>query len=330
MMIALFILGGLIALAAGGELLVRGAVQLAERIGVSPLLISLTLVGLGTSTPEIVTSVQAALIGSPGIAVGNIVGSNIVNILLILGVSALIKPIVVSSLALRRDGVLVAATAVLFAAMSWLWTLDRAVGLVFITGLIVYIAYALRQERAGADGRTAAFERAEAFEAIHTGTHLHSTQSAKARTTSFVLSLGSALVGLVLVVVGGRFLVDGAIGIARILEISESVIGLTIVAVGTSAPEMVTSITAALRRQSDVALGNVLGSNIYNILAIGGLTALIAPTDVPLDIVRFDNIVMVAVSAAFLIFAWTGSRIGRKEGAVLVIGYGAYLLAEWW
>lgn len=177
MMIALFILGGLIALAAGGELLVRGAVQLAERMGVSPLLISLTLVGFGTSMPELVTSVQAALIGSPGIAVGNIVGSNIANILLILGVSALINPIVVRSLALRRDGVLVAATAVLFAGVSWLWTLDRAVGLVFITGLIVYIAYALRQERAGADGRTAAFERAEAFEAIHIGTHLHSTHT---------------------------------------------------------------------------------------------------------------------------------------------------------
>jgi cation:H+ antiporter len=219
---------------------------------------------------------------------------------------------------------------VLFAAVSWLWTLDRAVGLVFIAGLIVYIAYALRQERAGADGRTAAFERAEAFEAIHTGTHLHSTQSAEARATSLMLSLGSALVGLVLVVVGGRFLVDGAIGLARVFEISESVIGLTIVAVGTSAPEMVTSITAALRRQSDVALGNVLGSNIYNVLGIGGLTALIAPTDVPLDIVRFDNIVMVAVSAALLIFAWTGSRIGRKEGAVLVIGYVTYLWAEWW
>lgn len=330
MTIALFILGGLIALAAGGELLVRGAVQLAERMGVSPLLISLTLVGFGTSTPELVTSVQAALIGSPGIAVGNIVGSNIANILLILGVSALISPIVVTSLALKRDGVLVTATAVLFAGVSWLWTLDRAVGLFFIAGLVAYISYALRQERAGADGRTAAFERAEAFEAIHAGTHLHSTESAQARTSSLMLSLGLALAGLALVVVGGRFLVDGAIGLARALEISESVIGLTIVAVGTSMPEMVTSIIAAVRRQSDVALGNVLGSNIYNILGIGGLTALIAPTAVPPEIVRFDNIVMIAVSAALLLFAWTGLRIGRREGAVLVIGYLIYLGTELW
>lgn len=330
MTIALFILGGLIALAAGGELLVRGAVQLAERMGVSPLLISLTLVGFGTSTPELVTSVQAALIGSPGIAVGNIVGSNIANILLILGVSALISPIVVTSLALKRDGVLVTATAVLFAGVSWLWTLDRAVGLFFIAGLIAYIAYALQQERAGADGRTAAFERAEAFEAIHAGTHLHSTESAKARTTSLMPSLGSALAGLALVVVGGRFLVDGAIGLARVLEISETVIGLTIVAVGTSMPEMVTSIIAAARRQSDVALGNILGSNIYNILGIGGLTALIAPTAVPPEIVRFDNIVMIAVSATLLLFAWTGLRIGRREGAALVIGYLLYLGTEWW
>ena len=217
------IFGGLIALAVGGELLVRGAVQLAERIGVSALLISLTLVGFGTSTPEIVTSVQAALIGSPGIAIGNIVGSNIANILLILGVSALIKPIAVSSLALRRDGVLVAIAAALFAAVSWLWTLDRTVGLILIAGLMAYVVYAVRQESTGADGRTAAFERAEAFEAIHAGTHLHSIQSAKARKTSLMLSLGSALAGLVLVVVGGRFLVDGAIGLAHLLEISESV-----------------------------------------------------------------------------------------------------------
>jgi cation:H+ antiporter len=323
----LLLLGGLVLLALGGEALVRGAVQLAERMGVSPLLIGLTLVGFGTSTPELVTSVQAALIGSPGIAVGNVVGSNIANILLILGIAALISPVRVGSMALRRDGVLVLATAVAFALVGFTLPLDRLVGLAFFAGLVGYLVYAWRTERAGADGHPAAFEKAQAFEGTHPTLHAAGAAAPGAGAGALVLALGMALGGLALVVFGGRLLVDGAVALARNFGIEETVIGLTIVAVGTSMPELVTSLVAAVRRQSDVALGNILGSNIYNILGILGLTALIAPTEVPAQIAWFDSLVMVAVSAALLAFAWTGLRIGRREGGVLLAGY---LLYVWW
>jgi cation:H+ antiporter len=326
--IALPILGGLVLLAAGGELLVRGAVQLAERMGVSPLLIGLTLVGFGTSTPELVTSVQAAMVGSPGIAVGNAVGSNIANILLILGISALIWPIAVGSNALKRDGVLVVAVAALLTVVAFILPIGRIVGLCFLAGLVGYLAYAWRQERTGTAGHTAAFEKAEAFENIHgPGLHAGGAATRGAGLRGIAVSVGFALGGLVLVILGGGLLVDGAISLARDLGISETVIGLTIVAVGTSMPELITSLVAAIRRQSDVALGNILGSNIYNILGILGVTGLIAPTAVPAEIARFDNPVMLAVSVALLLFAWSGLRIGRREGAALLAGYVLYV---WW
>lgn len=324
-----FIIGGLVLLSLGGEFLVRGAVQLAERLGVSPLVIGLTLVGFGTSTPELVTSVQAALRGAPGIAVGNIVGSNIANILLILGTAALLSPIIVTSRALARDGALVVVTAAAFAAVSLFWTLDRPTGAVLIAALVAYLVYAWRQERTGADGHTAAYDKAAATEMAHEAMEIQSRDEAKAPRNTVLVPLGFALAGLVLVILGGRFLVDGAIDLARQFGISETVIGLTIVAVGTSMPELVTSVVAALRRQSEVALGNVLGSNIYNILGIGGVTALVSPTTVPAEIARFDAPVMVAVSILMLVFAATGLRVARREGAALLAGYAVYLFAIW-
>lgn len=323
--IVLPLLGGLVLLALGGELLVRGAVQVAEKFGVSPLVIGLTLVGFGTSTPELVTSVQAALIGSPGIAVGNIVGSNIANILLILGLSAIVYPVAVGSNALKRDGTLVVLTAVALTAVGLLWTLDRVVGVAFVAALIGYIVFAFRQERVATDGHTAAYERCEAYEQTHAP--VLKPDIKQAASTSIPLALGMAIAGLVLVVFGGKFFVDGAVTLARGFGISETVIGLTIVAIGTSMPEFITSVVAAIRKQSDVALGNILGSNIYNILGIGGVTALIAPTEVPRQIATFDNLVMVAISVALLVLARTGWKIGRSEGALLVAGYIGYV---WW
>ncbi|WP_372618896.1 calcium/sodium antiporter [Falsiroseomonas sp.] len=316
---ALPILGGLVLLVLGGDLLVRGAVRFAERMGVSPLLIGLTLVGFGTSLPELMTSLQAALAGSPGIAVGNAVGSNIANILLIVGVSALMAPVAVGSAALRRDGVVMVGAAVLFLLAAWTLGLNRLVGAAFLAGIVAYLIYAWRQESLGTEGHTAAFEKAEAVEGVRKGLH--------SATGGLALPLGLALAGLVLVVLGARFLVDGSVGLARTLGVSETVIGLTIVAVGTSAPELVTSVVAATKRQSDVALGNVLGSNIYNLLGILGLTALVVPVTVPVEIQRFDGPVMLAVSVLLFVFAWTGLRIGRREGAVLLAGYATYL---WW
>jgi cation:H+ antiporter len=325
--VALPLVGGLLLLAAGGELFVRGAVRIAERLGVSPLLIGLTLVGFGTSTPELVTSVQASLAGSPGIAVGNIVGSNIANILVILGLSALLVPIAVGRGALWRDGSIALGTALGLAAVAVFGTLDRAVGSAFLLGLVAYIAYAWREERRAApDDHTAAFEKAQAYEETHPR---RQPPRRAGGGREWAIAAGLAAAGLVLVVLGGRLLVDAAVDLARGMGVSEAAIGLTIVAVGTSLPELVTSLVAAYRRHADVALGNVLGSNIYNILGIGGMTALIAPTTVPAEIASFDVWVMVLVSALLLLLGRTGWRVGRREGAALLGGYGAYVWLLW-
>lgn len=323
------LIGGLALLVIGGELLVRGAVDVAKRLGMSPLLIGLTLVGFGTSAPELVTSVQAALAGSPGIAVGNIVGSNIANILLILGLSALITPVAVQSNALRRDGVFVVGTGLMFALVSYAFMLDRIAGVLFLGLLATYLTYAYRQERthvADADGHTSAFEKAEAYDTLHNGPILQAQHVNKGvGRTGFLVPLALAIGGLLVVVAGGKLLVDGAIGIARSYGMSEAVIGLTIVAVGTSMPEFVTSVVAALRRHGDVALGNIMGSNIYNTLGIGGVTGVISPTAVPAQIIAFDNQVMIAASFALFVFAWSGYRVSRMEGAVLLSAYIIYV-----
>lgn len=319
------LIGGLILLVAGGELLVRGAVQIATSLGVSPLVIGLTLVGFGTSTPELVTSVQAALADAPGIAYGNIVGSNIANILLIVGVAALISPMVINSVALTRDGAVMLAVAVVFSLVAFAMPLGRIVGLVFIAALIVYVYLAFRQEKASAPGgHGAVYDKSLALQSTDAALSPPATPQ-----KPLLISTLIALVGLVLVVIGGRFLVDGAVSLARGFGISETVIGLTIVAVGTSMPEFVTSVVAGIRKQGDVAFGNIVGSNIYNILGIGGFTTLIAPGAVPAEIVGFDNLVMIAVSLALVAFAWTGLRIARWEGAALLAGYVAYVYFIW-
>ncbi|MBB5688314.1 calcium/sodium antiporter [Roseomonas alkaliterrae] len=320
----LLILGGLVLLALGGEALVRGAVQIAERLGISPLLIGLTLVGFGTSTPELVTSVQASLAGSPGIAVGNVVGSNIANVLLILGAAALIHPVRVTSAALARDGVIGAAAAAALVAAGLLWSLDRMVGAAFLAGLVAYLGFAWWQESRGTADHTAAFDKGVAFEEAHPDRLRAAPASAAG---GLALSLALLLGGLALVVLGGRLLVDGAVALARAFAVEEALIGLTIVAVGTSLPELVTSAIAAMRRQADVAIGNVLGSNIYNVLGIAGATGMIAPTAIPAGIAGFDAPLMLAVSLLLLVVARTGWRIGRREGGLLLGLYAAYL---WW
>lgn len=316
------LLGGLALLILGGEFLVRGAVRVAERFGISPLVIGLTLVGFGTSAPELVTSVRAALAGAPGIAYGNITGSNIANILLIAGLSALIAPIAVQSAALRRDGgVMLAATAV-FAALAATVPVTRLAGLSFVLVLAAYVWFAIRQERTTAADHGALYDKAAALEGVDPAIMPEST----ARRPLW-RPLATALGGLVLVIGGGGMLVDGAVELARLMQVSETVIGLTIVAVGTSAPELATSVAAALRRQGEMAFGNIIGSNIYNLLGIGGATALIAPSEVPERIAGFDNPLMLLVTVAFLGLAWTGLRVSRREGAALLAGYGAYV---WW
>jgi cation:H+ antiporter len=319
---------GLVLLIAGGEILVRGAVTTAERLGVSPLLIGLTLVGFGTSAPEMVISVQAAMTGSPGIAIGNFVGSSISNIFLILGLTAILAPIAVDSRALSRDGTFVLITAVLFTLTSLLLPYDPFVGWTFIALLVIYLIYAWQQERGhSSDGHTSAYEMSLAYhEKRSQNGNAPSAMEMRAHKTLLIATpVGVAILGLVVVIAGGRLLVDSAIEIARAWQITETVIGLTIVAVGTSLPELVTCVIAGLKGQPSVAIGNILGSNIYNILAVGGMTAIIAPTTVPEHIIYFDNPVMIAAAVLLIFFARTGFQISRLEGTLLFACYVAYL-----
>jgi cation:H+ antiporter len=318
---SLFLLLGLVLLIAGGDLLVRGAVRIAERLRLSPMLIGLTVVGMGTSMPELAASVQASLAGSPGIAIGNIVGSNIANTLLILGIAALISPIVVQSRALWRDGGVGTMAALALIGAGATVGLSREAGIVFLLAMVGYIYYAFRQERVGAP-HSAAYDRAAAMENVDPALVPQEKPGGKLSTAILLF-----LAGLVLIVGGGTLLVNAAIAMAKVLGVSDAIIGLTIVAVGTSFPELVTSAVAAFRKQGDIALGNVLGSNIYNILFIGGVTGAVAPTDVPASIMAFDLWFLVAVSVIVMLFALSGGRLSRKEGFVLVaayVGYTAY------
>ncbi|MBB4659066.1 calcium/sodium antiporter [Parvularcula dongshanensis] len=305
----LLIAVGLVGLLFGGEMLVRGAVSLAKRLGISPLVIGLTLVGFGTSTPELVTSIQAALAGSPGVAVGNVVGSNIANVLLILGMAALIAPVAADPRAFRRDGGALIAATILGVLTILLGTIEWELGLVLICGLVLYLAAVLMIERRDVEaGRLV--EESETL-----------TEAPGGAAVAFLFFLG----GLVVTVLGARFLVTGAVDIARSFGVSEAVIGLTLVAVGTSLPELVTSVIAARKGQADVALGNVVGSNIYNILGILGVTALVRPLEVPPEIARFDVWVMAASTVALVVAVVSGWRVTRTEGAMLLAAYAAYI-----
>lgn len=314
-MVYLELLGGLLLLLGGGELLVRGGVATASRLGVSPLLIGLTLVGFGTSTPELVASLEAALIGAPGIAVGNVVGSNIANILLVLGLSAVILPMATTRGAFRRDGAMLLIAAVVMTAAALLGTIGRLAGAVFLALLLAYTLVTYFTERRTHDA-AARMHEAEASEVMQRA------------PVSLPISLGMAVAGIVGVIIGASLLVEAAVVLARALGLSEAVIGLTLVAVGTSLPEMATSVMAALRRHSDVAFGNVVGSNIYNVLGIMGVTALATPVEMPAQILAFDLWVMLAVSVLLVIFAGTGLRLVRWEGGVFLLLYGTYLVVQ--
>lgn len=307
-----FIVLGLAGLIIGGELLVRGAVSTARAFHISPMVIGLTLVGFGTSTPELVTSLQAALSGSPGIAMGNVVGSNIGNILLIMGIAALLVPIAVDPKAFGRDGAVMVLATVLCVAVVLMGEIGRVTGIVFVIALLTYLTYTFVSESRASRSSAAEMYEAEA-EAVPGPDH------------GLGLSLVLTAAGLILTIVGARYLVSGAISAAELVGISETVIGLTIVAIGTSMPELVTSVIAVRKGQGEVALGNVLGSNIFNILCILGITAIVQPLRVPDEILRLDIWVMCAATALLVLFARTGWQIGRREGGVMLLCYVAYL-----
>ena len=313
----LSLVAGFVLLVLGGEALVRGAVATATRLGLSPLFIGIVLVGFGTSSPELVTSLQAAFAGSPGIAVGNVVGSNIANILLILGVGALLLPIICEPKAFYRDGTVVGVSAVLLAAVVMVGHLDRWTGLGFVAALFGYIVFTYVKESRSPDE----------------GAALHEAEAALQLTVkpmALPLALAFAIGGIALTIFGAKLLVDGAIELAATAGISEAVIGLTVVAVGTSLPELVTAIIAALKKQGDVAFGNILGSNIYNTFGILGITAAVHPLDVPFEIIEFDIWVMLAATVMLLFFAVSGWKVSRREGAVLLGAYVLYLGVLGW
>ena len=304
---------GLIVLTIGAEILVRSASALARAARVSPLVIGLTVVAYGTSTPELVVSVQSSLRGDSAIALGNVVGSNIFNVLFILGVSALIVPLSVSQQLVRFDVPLMIALSALTGAMAIDGALGFWDGLALMAGLIAYTTFAVAKSR----GETEAVQQEYASEY---------GASPVRGIRGVLIQTGLAMVGLALLVVGSDWFTDASIAWARQLGVSELVIGLTIVAAGTSLPEVATSLTAALRGERDIAVGNVVGSNIFNIMGVLGLSGLVAGEGVGVSetALHFDIPVMIAVAFACLPIFFTGNRIARWEGGLFLAYYVAY------
>ena len=301
---------GLGLLVLGAELLVRGASALAASLGISRLVIGLTVVAFGTSAPELAVSVLAAWKGQAGIALGNVVGSNICNVLLILGLSAAVAPLLVARQVVRLEVPIMIGTSLLLILFALDGAIVRWEGVLLIAGVVGYTVWTIRRSRR---------ELREQVEQAAS-----ETPHASSRGRQLVEIVG----GLILLGIGSKLLVDGAVTIARYLGVSDLVIGLTIIAVGTSLPELATSVLASWRGQRDIAVGNVVGSNIYNILAVLGLSSLVAPGGLPVPPVAltFDLPVMLAVAVACLPIFMAGYRINRWEGLLFLGYYGVYLL----
>lgn len=304
-MVYLWLVLGLALLAFGGDTLVSGAVCLARRLKVSPLLIGLTLVGFGTSTPELVTSLIAAVKGSDGIAIGNVVGSNIANILLVLGAAAVIRPVRVETQAFRRDGVFLGISALALVMAAVIGSIGFVMGVVLTGLLFFYVGYSYVSDKKQQYSEVPDLNREPSGE-------------------SAVRSLIKTGIGIALTLLGAKLLVDNAIILARSWGISEAVIGLSVVAVGTSLPELAASVMSAVKKQSDVAFGNVVGSNIYNALFILGVTALIVPLSVS-DGMRFDIALMCAVTVLLIVIAGLKGGFTRPVGGVFLALYAAYM-----
>jgi len=321
--IVLFLLG-LLLLCGGGELLVRSASNLARGLGVSPLFIGLTVVAFGTSAPEIVVSAMAALNGSSGLVIGNVVGSNIFNVLVILGVSALIVPLAISSQVIRYDLPVLAGASLLCYLLARNGSVAAWEGVVLLFALLVNTAVGYRlglvnakESDPGPDGKKKTLE----------------TDIRRKHRPGIGRDAVLVVLSLVLLLIGSRFLVSSATAFAHWLGLSDLVIGLTVVAVGTSLPEVVTSVMAAIRGERDIAVGNVIGSNLFNTLGVLGIAAVLAPSglSVPPEATAFDLPVMVAVAFLCLPIFINGKTVYRWEGALLVFYfalYTAYLLLD--
>ena len=310
----LFFIGGLLILILGAELLLRGSSRLAAAFGISPLVIGLTIVAIGTASPEIAVSLQAAVNGQGDLTLGNVLGSNIFNILFILGMTAIFAPIVIAEQLIRLDAPIMLAASLLVLALALDGNLGIFDSIVLLVCLVGYTWFALRQSRR--ESKKVQNEYAEEY------------AEKQARTTkNTVTNLLLIAAGLGLLAVGSRWLVDSAVSIARMLRVGELIIGLTIVAVGTSLPEVTTSLMAGLKKQSDIAVGNAVGSNIYNLLGVLGVGTLLAPDGIPVSarLLHFDILIMIFVALVSLPVFYLDSRISRVEGSLLLMYYTLYL-----
>jgi cation:H+ antiporter len=301
----LLVVGGLAGLVVGAEVMVRGGSGLAAWLGIRPMVVGLTVVSLGTSVPELAVGIDAALKGSPSIAVGNIVGTNLVNILFILGLAALLVPVAFQRRTLRFDVPVMTAAALAFYVLSLDGMLGRLDGVLLVAGGAAYTVALVRVSRR------------------EPGTAAPEERDHRPRRDAVAL-----FAGLLVIVLGAELLVDGAVSGARSLGVSEAVIGLTVVAIGTSAPELATTVISTLRGgERDIAIGNLLGSSIYNIAIVLGITVLVAPGGVPVadEVLTADLVLLVVVSVAAVPVFLTGSRVSRVEGGLLVATYVGYL-----
>lgn len=348
-MTALLLLCGLVLLIAGAELLVRGASVLAARLRISPLVIGLTVVAFGTSAPEFSVSLVSGLSGQPDVALGNVVGSNIFNVLFILGVSALITPMIVAQRVVRFDVPLMLAVSLAVPLVGWDGRIDRPEGLAFFIGLIGYTVWCIVQSRheepavmaeysrefSPGGGTTAAEDRRAEFSGRQSQERPPQIVDEQKRVAApasrnpvWIRDVVLVVAGLAMLVFGSKWLVAGAVELARRLGVSELVVGLTIVSAGTSLPEVATSVLAAFRGERDIAVGNVVGSNIFNILGVLGLSAALAPAgvDVSPAVLSFDIPLMIVVAAACFPVFFTGNMIARWEGGLFLGYYVAYVV----
>lgn len=316
-MTLIFLVAGFALLIGGAEVLVRGASRLAAAVGISPLVIGLTVVAFGTSAPEFAVSVNAGLSGQPDIALGNVVGSNIFNVLFILGLSGLIAPLVVARQLVRLDVPLMIAASFLVLILGLDGRIGRIEGGALFFTLLAYTGFLVRQSRKENSAASAADGARQAPAAGR-----------------WLIDLAFIAAGLALLVLGSRWLVDSAVAIAQYLGVDELIIGLTIVAVGTSLPEVATSVVASIRGERDIAVGNVVGSNLFNLLGVLGLASLVSPAGMAVSetALYFDIPVMIAVAVACLPIFFTRHLIARWEGGVFFAYYLAYtaylILAE--
>ncbi len=315
MMTFVYLIAGLVLLVAGAEVLVRGAAKLAAQFGIPPLVIGLTVVAFGTSAPETAVSVQASLNGSGDIAIGNVLGSNIANVLLILGMTSLVAPLIVSRQLIRLDVPIMIGASLVTYALAWDGALSRLDGALLFALVIGYTLFLIISSRRANAAATADDEFAKEF-----------GLDAQPKPYASLINAGLVIVGLVLLVAGSNFLVEGAVSLARALGLSELVIGLTVIAIGTSLPELATSILAAIRGERDIAVGNIVGSNIFNLLCVLGLASLVSPEaiGVAANALAFDFPVMIAVALACLPIFFTGYSINRWEGLLFLAYYVAY------